>query len=143
MTPTEAARLFKVFVGRSCTVERREADWNFYFGDRVNITASVPWRIVTANGIAHGDEDNRQWFGLSQPVDGAARTNELLNGRTVKGVELDGRTADLRIQFDEDTRLDLFNNSAGYEGWQASMPNDGAEITVIALGGGGLTACSA
>jgi hypothetical protein len=142
MTPDEASSLLQALVGRACNVERREADWNFYFGDRVNVSASVPWRVVAANGIAHGDEDDRQLFGLSQPIDGASKANELLAGRAVVAVELDGQTADLRIRFDGNTRLDLFNNSAGYEGWQASLPSQGTEITVIALGGGGLTAWS-
>ena len=125
--------------GRECCVKRREADWRFDFGERLNIAASVPWRVVTSKGIAYGDEDDGQWFGLPKPVDGEARTNELLQGQKVVGVELDGQTADLRLVFDGGPRLDFFNNSSGYEGWQASIPARGKELTVIALGGGGLT----
>jgi hypothetical protein len=36
-------------------------------------------------------------------------------------------------------RLDFFNNSLGYEGWQASVPVGDKELTVTALGGGRLT----
>jgi hypothetical protein len=57
----------------------------------------------------------------------------------VAGVEVDRQTADLRLVFDAGARLDFFNNSAGYEGWQASVLIEGKERTVIALGGGKMT----
>jgi hypothetical protein len=69
---------------------------------------------------------------------GEARTNELLQGQKVSAVELDEQTADLRIVFGERIRLDLFNQSSGYEGWEACLPDNGNEIAVIALGGGGV-----
>ena len=129
--------------GKECRVAKREYDWIFVFGDRLSITVSVPWRIVTDNRISHGDTDDGQWFGLSAPVDGEGRTNELLHGRRVARVEIDEQTADLRIVFADDSRIDVFNSSSGYEGWQVTVPSEGQEITVIALGGGGLTTCSA
>lgn len=135
-----ASTLTAALQGRECRITRREADWSFDFGRRLSIAVSVPWRVVTADGIAHGDEDDGQWFGLAKPVDGEARTNELLSRQKVIGVELDGQTADLRVVFDGGARLDFFNNSSGYEGWQASVPAGGKELTIIALGGGGLTA---
>ena len=134
-----ASTLAASLQGRECRVTKREADWSFDFGDRLNIAASVPWRVVTADGISHGDEDDGQRFGLPQPVNGEARANELLQGQKVVAVELDPQTADLRLVFDGGARLDFFNNSSGYEGWQASVPAGGKELTVIALGGGRLT----
>jgi hypothetical protein len=134
-----AVTLAAALHGRECRVTRREADWSFDFGGRLNIAASVPWRVVTAGGIAHGVEDDGHWFGLARPVEGEARTNMLLQGQKVVDVELDEQTADLRVMFDGGARLDFFNNSSGYEGWQASIPAGGKELTVIALGGGRLT----
>lgn len=142
MTVDEASRILQSLVGRSCTIERREADWNFYFGDRVNVSVAVPWRIVSALGILHGSDDGEQLFGLAQPVDGAAKANSILRDHRVLAVDLDGRTADLCIRFKDDLRVDFFNNSAGYEGWQAILPDHGGETTIIALGGGQLTASS-
>jgi hypothetical protein len=124
--------------GRECRVIRREADWSFNFGDRLHIAVSVPWRVVTADGIAHGHDDDGQWFGLPEPVDGEARTNDLLQGQKVAEVELDEQTADLRIVFGDGVRLDLFSQSSGYEGWQACLQDGGKEAVIIALGGGGL-----
>ncbi|MBX7495344.1 hypothetical protein K3172_05690 [Qipengyuania sp. 6B39] len=126
--------------GREVRVFRREADWGFDFGERLHIAASVPWRIVTGDGIAHGDEDDGQQFGLPQRIDGEARVNTLLSGQRVSKVEVDGETADLRVVFDGGARLDFFNNSSGYEGWQASVPVGEEVLTVVALGGGELTA---
>lgn len=98
------------------------------------------WRVVTADGIAHGDEDDGQQFGLPQPVDGEAQTNDFLQGQRLTSVEIDGLTADLRLVFDGGARLDFFNNSAGYEGWQASVLAGGKGLVFIALGGGKLLA---
>jgi hypothetical protein len=106
------------------------------FGERLSLAASAPWRVVTKDGIAHGDEDDGQWFGRSKPVDGEARANELLRGQKVVGIELHRDTADLRLLFEGGTRLDFFNNSSGYEGWQASVRAEGKKLTVI---GGRLT----
>ena len=131
-----ASQLNSALTGRPCRVARREADWDFSFGDGHDITVAVPWRIVTSEGIAHGDEDDGQWFGLSQPLDGESRANELLRGDHVVGVELDEVTADLRISFASGARIDVFNNSAGYEGWQAYLGSD--RLIVVAYGGGKL-----
>lgn len=133
-----AATLSAALQERECRVTRREADWSFDFGEGLNIAVAVPWRIVTPEGVALGDEDDGQWFGHAQSMDGEARANELLQGQKVVNVELDGQTADLRVVFDDGARLDFFNNSSGYEGWQASVRAGGKELTVIALGGGSL-----
>ncbi len=133
-----AATLSAALRGRQCRVTRREADWSFDFGERLKLAAPVPWRVVTADGIAHGGEDDGQWFGNTQPLDGEARTNALLKGQKVLMVELDEQAADLRVVFDGGARLDFFNNSSGYEGWEAWVPSEGGELILIALGGGKL-----
>lgn len=133
-----ASSLDAALQGCGCRVTKRDFDWSFDFGDRLNIAVSVPWRIVTSKGIAHGDKDDGQRFGLPEPVDGEVRTNGLLHGQKVVGVELNPQTGDLRLVFDGGTHLDFFNNSSGYEAWLASVPADGKKLTIIALGGGGL-----
>jgi hypothetical protein len=47
-------------------------------------------------------------------------------------------TSDLVIQFAEGVRLDVFNNSSGYEGWHYS---DRQGLELIAQGGGKLLMC--
>jgi len=136
---TPASLLDAALQGRTCRVTRRDFDWSFDFGDRHHIAVSVPWRVVTADGIAHGNKDDGHSFGLPEPVDGEERTNALLLKQEVVTVALDPQTADLRVTFDGRTRLDIFNSSAGYEGWQAYIPAEERELTIVALGGGGLT----
>ena len=121
-----------------CRVRRGEHDWVFLFGEVVTIVVAVPWRIVSDDMIAHAAEDDFQQFGLPEPVNGQAKANALFEGRHVRGVELDPVTADLRVHFDGAMRLDLFNNSSGYEGWQASLRMDEGVTSIVALGGGGV-----
>src|SRR5689334_9731729 len=72
--PSAAEILLGALKGRSCRVVRREADWTLDFGDGHTISVAAPWRLVTAEGIAFGDEDHGHQFGLPAPVDGPTRT---------------------------------------------------------------------
>jgi len=122
-------------VGKPCTVVLREHDWDFAFGPANGIAVSVPWRLVGGEAIALTDCDHDQLFGLPKPVNAEARANELLSGAVVQGVQTDAVTADLRIWFSNGLRLELFNNSTGYEGWQAVLGGH----TIVAMGGGGFS----
>ena len=128
----------RAFVGRTCSVARREHDWAFSFGEGTHLGVSIPWRIVTADGIVFAEADDNQQFGLPQPIDGQALTNKLLSGRRVAAFDVDARTADLRITFDGEVRLEMFNYSSGYEGWSAAVQIDGETMSVVGLGGGGV-----
>ena len=133
----DIADLFqRALAGRGCTVTRREHDWDFQFGDHLGIAVAVPWRLVASDHIALTANDDKQWFGLSEPVDAEARANALLDGAVVERVRPDAVTADLAIWLSNGLRLDIFNNSTGYEGWQASLADDGKAVAVIAMGGG-------
>ncbi len=128
--------LKQVFVGRTCSVKKREHDWAFSFGDNVALDVSAPWRIVTVNGIAFAGADDEQQFGLPKPIDGQATANELINGRRVRAFDVDARTADLRISFEGELSLEVFNNSSGFEGWNVTAEVDGDTLSVVGLGGG-------
>lgn len=125
-------------VGRSCRVERREADWAFDLRDKVRLAVGCHWRLVSADGIALTDEDDGQGFGLPAPVDAETSANDLLAGATVSSVTLDRVTADLCLRFSNGLRLDLTNNSSGYEGWQGGFNHDGNAVSIVAMGGGSL-----
>lgn len=136
---TLAQRLAISITGSACQVHRREADWSFCFGPDVSLAVSVPWRIVSDAGIVLGGEDDGHQFGLPKPLDAEALANRLLSDAKVKQLDADELTADLRIVFEGGVRLDIFNNSAGYEGWQAYLPPSEHEGNmVIGMGGGGL-----
>ena len=124
-------------VGRSCRVERRENDWAFDLRDNVGLAVGCHWRLVSA-GIALTDEDDEQLFGLPAPVDAQTKANDLLVGITVSSATVDRFTADLCLRFSNGLRLDLLNNSSGYEGWQGGFNHDGKDVSIIAMGGGSL-----
>ncbi|MEQ1784159.1 MAG: hypothetical protein ABMA14_22610 [Hyphomonadaceae bacterium] len=128
----------RAFVGQTCEVARQEHRWAFSFGTDAGLGVETPWRIVTGSGIAFADTDDHQKFGLPQPVDGQARSNELLGGRRVISFDVDIKTADIQIRFEGDLLLEVFNNSSGYEGWNAAVQVDGQTISVVGLGGGDL-----
>jgi hypothetical protein len=78
-------------------------------------------------------------FGLTSPVDGQAEAGRLLGRKAITAAMLDRQTADLTLQFDPETRIDVFNNSTGYEGWQATYVIQDERWSLIALGGGEVT----
>jgi hypothetical protein len=121
-------------VGRICSVQRREHDWIIDFQDEINIVVSTgtPWRIIRQGRIAFASSDDGQKFGLPAPIDGEVRVRELLDKMPVTSTVIDRQTADIAIDFVSDMRLEIFNNSSGYEGWQAHCRG----IQLIGLGGG-------
>lgn len=131
------ARFEQAFVGRGCLLERDPPFWRAHFGDGFTIAFRTPWRIVANGRIALGNEDDGHPFGLPAPLDGEARAASLLAERIVEAVRIDGETGDLRIAFDGNVRIDVFNQSCGYEGWDARYAAaDGSHLTLVAMGGG-------
>lgn len=126
-------------VGRSCRVVRREADWVFDLQDDTGLVVGCHWRLISPSGIALTDEDDGERFGLSDPVNAESKANALLSGATVTSATIDRLTADLRLQFSNDLRLEVVNNSSGYEGWEVDFTSGGKAATIVAMGGGGLT----
>lgn len=129
-------RFRQAFVGTECHVGKREHDWEFRFGDGLGIAVHAPWRVVVAEGIAHADEDHGQLFGLKEPVNGEKRTNDLLRDLRVERIEIDLLTADICIRFAGGQRVDVFNNSSGYEGWVGVLDSGADSLMVIGQGGG-------
>ncbi|PWG01433.1 DUF6188 family protein [Sphingosinicella humi] len=136
MEPDYFADFEQAFVGRTCSIVREAPVWRANFGDGFTIGLEVPWRIVANGRVAFGDEDDGQWFGLPSPIDGEERAASLLQGRVVQAMQLDHETGDLHIVFDGNTRIDVFNQSCGYEGWAAYYSVGGSQWGVIAMGGG-------
>ncbi len=123
-------------IGRGCIIGRREHDWIFELPEGVGLAVSAPWRIVFDGRIAFASEDDGQIFGLKSAVDGELAARRLLGSKLITEARLDRVTADLELHFSEGTRIDVFNNSSGYEGWQASYVIDGKRWSLIAMGGG-------
>jgi hypothetical protein len=136
MKHDQVAEFEASLIGRSCVVGRREHDWTFDLSGGVGLTVSAPWRIVSKGRIAFASEDDGQLFGLTSPVDGEIEARRLLGGKSITAATLDRQTADLTLQFDAATRVDVFNNSTGYEGWQATYAIHDKRWSLIAMGGG-------
>lgn len=141
MTDDTLAWFEQALAGRRCRVERREYDWTFDFGDGCVVDVASPWRIVAQGRIVLTASDDGHQFGLPKPVDAEAEANKLLGGLEATAASVDRQTADLRIIFANGGRVDVFNNSLGYEGWTASFRSDKHPTRIIALGGGACKAC--
>jgi len=109
--------------------------WVFDFGEGHVLQVSSPWRLLVKSRIMVGSLDDGQVFGLSEAVDAGNTVSDVTRNRIVKTATVSDITADLSIDFGDDIRLEVFNNSAGYEGWVLNVPDGRA---LVAVGGGGL-----
>ena len=116
-------------------VQREAYSWHFSFSDGSQLTAECPWRIIADHAVALGSVDHHQKFGLPQNVDAAKEAESLLESRKISEALIRPETCDLIITFERGVRLELFNGSAGYEGWNLGAP-DGRLF--VAQGGGQL-----
>jgi hypothetical protein len=118
---------------RSVRHDESSETWVFDFGDGYLLQVTSPWRITDARRVALGHLDHRQQFGLSEPVDGQSAALALLKDRRVIYAVVLEVTGDLQLDFEQHNRLEVFNESSGYEAWTLSSP-DGRML--VALGGG-------
>lgn len=112
--------LIDSLLGRTLASAHHDAEadqWIFDFADGHVLQASAPWRLVATGRITVGHDDHGQQFGLSEVVDAAAQIRDIVKHRAVKDAATASDTADLTIDFGDGIRLDVFNNSAGHEGW--------------------------
>jgi hypothetical protein len=132
----DLARQFEQsLVGQPCAVTRREHDWVFDFSDGRSVTVEAVWRLVSSTAILLTNGDDGQRFGLPAPVDAQQKANALLAETLVERARIEAVTSDLVVWVANGLRLDILNNSSGYEGWQGGA----GKILVVAQGGGNLT----
>lgn len=136
MQHDQVAEFETSLIGRRCVIGRREHDWTLDLSEGVGLAVSAPWRIVFEGRIAFASEDDGQMFGLKSLVDGEAEARKHLESKAITAVAVDRETADLKLHFGAGTRIDVFNNSMGYEGWQASYVIHNKRWSLIAMGGG-------
>jgi len=119
---------------RFVRLERRDYDWEFAFDGDAWISTPDLWRLLDAHRIRLTSEDHGHKFGLPAPVDAAASINELIGGCTMQRLDMDERTLDLSLHFENGFALQIFPTSAAYESWQIWRPGE----RTIATGGGDL-----
>jgi Family of unknown function (DUF6188) len=111
-----------------------EGVWAFGFSS-ARLTIECPWRIVFGERVVLGASDDGHKFGHDKPVDAIKEAMRILGGKMVEKIQIDPVTADLFVCFSGEARLDAFNCSSGYEGWNFGA-NTG--LSVVATGGGKL-----
>lgn len=127
--------LLSNLIGRRCNrlfADSETKEWIFDFGEGLVLQANCPWRIVVAGRNRLGWRDDGQKFGLPGPLSAAARAAELL-ATPVDSAQISNEAGDLTVTFGVGCQLELFNDSAGYEGWTLNGPR-GAFL--VAQGGG-------
>jgi hypothetical protein len=123
-------------VGRSLVrTERGEYDWVFRFTDKTFLRVACPWRILHDRRIALGECDHAQKFGRPEPIDGANESDRLFCDKTIQSIAIREDTADLTVEFSDQTKLEILNTSSGYEGWELGGRTG---LYVVAMGGGQL-----
>ncbi len=124
------------FIGLLCTNIIRFAvySWKFELGGRTTLDVRCPWRILEKGRIALGNADDGQQFGLPSPVDAKQEAQRLLSHK-ITGVTVRENTADLTLELENGTSLEVFNSSSGYEGWECSSKSG---LLLVAQGGGEL-----
>jgi hypothetical protein len=129
------AELREMLLGHICVdvLNREESDdWVFSFDGNRSLSAACPRRIIAEQRIVLGDEDDGHQFGLPEPLDGRKRAMNHLGNRAICGVRTRDDSGDLCVEFEGGNLLEIFNSSAGYEGWQCST----FELSIIGVGGG-------
>ena len=108
-------------------------EWIFDFGEHHVLQVAAPWRLLKEGGIELGQCDHNQRFGLPAPLAAPTAVLEAVKGRSVIAATVADSTADLSVDFGAGVRLQVFNNSGGYEGWTLNAP--GSRL-LVAQGGG-------
>lgn len=132
LTPGEL--IIQSLRGSTVTALDRAAEdsWRLDF-EAAGLNIGCVWRLVSGKSIVLAGSDHGQKFGLPKPIDVCSEALRLTSGKPVESVRIDETTADLSITFSGDMRLDLFNDSSGYEGWTFA---DRSGLMLVAQGGG-------
>jgi hypothetical protein len=72
-------------------------------------------------------------FGLKAPYDACAEVMEFLAGRKIVAADLDTTIGDITITFEGNRKLEVINDSTGYEGWTLMAPD---KYMLVAASGG-------
>jgi hypothetical protein len=123
-------------VGQSCSISKRDNDWIFELKKGESLVVSAPWRIVSGGRISFASEDDGHKFGRASPVDGEGEARSLISEKPISSAKVDRHTADITLHFDPTMRIDVFNDSRGYEAWEANYSVNDHSRRLVALGGG-------
>jgi hypothetical protein len=86
------------------------------------------WRFAKEGKASLSSFDDRQQYGLPEPIDAVKEVQMQLVGKVVTDVCLDRETGDLLLQFAGNLKLQIFKFT-GYEDWEISFPNGTTEYS--------------
>jgi hypothetical protein len=109
--------------------------WNLTLDRRASLQIASVWQALQDGRVCLASGDDQQSYGLGDPICGVSAESKLLAGRYVVQVTLDPASADLSLTLSGGVVFRTFNDSSGYEGWQAVRP-DG--VMIVAQGGGSI-----
>jgi hypothetical protein len=125
-----------IVIGNEVTrVQAHPFTWQFHFQGDCFVNIECPWRVFEKGTYKFSGADHDQKFGLREPFDVVKETTRLIAGKKVTELSIAKEAADLVLHFEDEVRIELLQNSGGYEAWNVSGP-DG--ILVVAMGGGKL-----
>lgn len=117
--------------GRGCRVIGNEQCWTFCFGSGSHLETSLPWRLVSKDGISCGDSDEALQFRDGERLQLGSLANHLLEHHKVSEVSIADCTGDIHITFSPELALDIFNNSSVREGWQIHLGGPGEQTRIL------------
>ncbi|HEX4794325.1 MAG TPA: DUF6188 family protein [Humisphaera sp.] len=121
-------------VGRCVkSVEKKDYSWFFTLDDLSIIDTESDWRLM-AERILITSQDDGQLFGHESPVNAAKAVETSVNKSAVSGFQLDERTGDLFLNFQNGCTIQFVTLSSGYEGWRVGH----GDQCIVCLGGGEL-----
>ena len=115
-------------------IGKQNYTWFFTFDDSGSITTESTWRLITVEGIKATSDDHGQQFGLPAPFDVIDVAKKTIGQHTIKQYNIDPRTSDLSLHFEDNCVIQFLNLSSGYESWHVVH---GAH-EIICMGGGTL-----
>jgi len=120
----ETSPELKWLLGKSCTQAQEHAPgcFTFDFGNG-HLVVECAWRIIVGDRLTAAGRDHGQMFGLKSPFDACASAMGTIGNRRVTAAEFHPTLGDLTIEFEGGSRLELINDSSGYEAWSLRDPN--------------------
>lgn len=126
--------------GRGCRVSSNEHCWTFCFGGGCHLQTSLPWRVVSKDGISCGDND-AALYSDNQRRELSSLADHLLQHHKVSEIRIADCTGDIHISFSSELALDVFNNASVEEGWQIHLEAPGGETRIIGSSSYASSAC--
>jgi hypothetical protein len=109
-------------------VVRREHSWNFYFSSG-EVSVEHLWRIIENGSPVLTDREDGLAYGEPKGIDAEALARDFLVGRRVLGALIDPETADMRISFEGNLRLDVLTIAPRTAAWEF---DDGQDLLAVA-----------